>query len=56
MQNTYALLVMLQEMDTARKDGTIQYVMSGVNPLGAATFLQQFEKSVLPRRSTRKER
>jgi PPK2 family polyphosphate:nucleotide phosphotransferase len=31
---TYALLVMLQAMDTAGKDGTIRHVMSGVNPQG----------------------
>jgi PPK2 family polyphosphate:nucleotide phosphotransferase len=29
-----ALLVVLQGMDTAGKDGTIKHVMSGVNPLG----------------------
>lgn len=33
-QNTYALLVVLQAMDTAGKDGTIRHVMSGVNPQG----------------------
>ena len=33
-QNTYALLVLLQAMDTAGKDGTIRHVMSGVNPQG----------------------
>ncbi len=33
-QNTYAVLVMLQAMDTAGKDGTIRHVMSGVNPQG----------------------
>lgn len=33
-QNTYALLVVLQAMDTAGKDGTIKHVMSGVNPQG----------------------
>ncbi len=32
--NTYALLVMFQAMDTAGKDGTIRHVMSGVNPQG----------------------
>jgi PPK2 family polyphosphate:nucleotide phosphotransferase len=31
---TQALLVVLQGMDTAGKDGTIKHVMSGVNPLG----------------------
>lgn len=33
-QNTYALLVVLQAMDTAGKDGAIRHVMSGVNPQG----------------------
>lgn len=33
-QNTWALLVVLQAMDTAGKDGTIRHVMSGVNPQG----------------------
>jgi PPK2 family polyphosphate:nucleotide phosphotransferase len=33
-QNIYALLVVLQAMDTAGKDGTIRHVMSGVNPQG----------------------
>lgn len=33
-QNTYAVLVMLQAMDTAGKDGVIRHVMSGVNPQG----------------------
>ena len=33
-QNTYAVLVMLQAMDTAGKDGVIKHVMSGVNPQG----------------------
>ena len=33
-QDTYALLVILQAMDTAGKDGTIRHVMSGVNPQG----------------------
>jgi PPK2 family polyphosphate:nucleotide phosphotransferase len=32
--NTYAVLVMLQAMDTAGKDGVIKHVMSGVNPQG----------------------
>src|SRR5665647_2296170 len=31
---TYALLVVLQAMDAAGKDGTIKHVMSGVNPQG----------------------
>ena len=33
-QDTHALLVILQAMDTAGKDGTIRHVMSGVNPQG----------------------
>ena len=33
-QNTYAVLIMLQAMDTAGKDGVIRHVMSGVNPQG----------------------
>ena len=31
-QDTYAVLVVLQGMDAAGKDGTIRHVMSGVNP------------------------
>ena len=31
---TYSLLVVLQAMDAAGKDGTISHVMSGVNPQG----------------------
>ena len=37
-QNTYALLVILQAMDTAGKDGTIRHVMSGVNPQGTQVY------------------
>ena len=37
-QNTYALLVILQAMDAAGKDGTIRHVMSGVNPQGCQVF------------------
>jgi PPK2 family polyphosphate:nucleotide phosphotransferase len=33
-QNTYALLIILQAMDTVGKDGTIRHVMSGANPQG----------------------
>ena len=33
-ENTRALLVVLQGMDTGGKDGTIKHVMSGVNPIG----------------------
>lgn len=33
-QNVHALLLIFQAMDAAGKDGTIQHVMSGVNPQG----------------------
>ncbi len=33
-QNTYGVLVILQALDAAGKDGTIRHVMSGVNPQG----------------------
>jgi len=33
---TYAVLIILQGMDTAGKDGTIRHVMSGVNPQGCS--------------------
>ncbi|MDO9539631.1 MAG: polyphosphate kinase 2 family protein [Methanocalculus sp.] len=32
--NRYSILIILQGMDTAGKDGTIRHVMSGVNPQG----------------------
>jgi PPK2 family polyphosphate:nucleotide phosphotransferase len=35
-QNVYGLLVVLQAMDAAGKDGTIRHVMSGVNPQGVS--------------------
>jgi PPK2 family polyphosphate:nucleotide phosphotransferase len=35
-QDTWAVLLVLQAMDTAGKDGTIRHVMSGVNPQGVA--------------------
>jgi PPK2 family polyphosphate:nucleotide phosphotransferase len=34
----YALLVIFQAMDAAGKDGTIEHVMSGVNPQGCQVF------------------
>jgi PPK2 family polyphosphate:nucleotide phosphotransferase len=37
-QNTYALLIILQAMDAAGKDGTIKHVMSGVNPQGTQVY------------------
>jgi PPK2 family polyphosphate:nucleotide phosphotransferase len=33
-ENKHAVLILLQGMDTAGKDGTIRHVMSGVNPQG----------------------
>src|SRR3954464_8496697 len=35
-QDTYGVLVVLQAMDAAGKDGTIRHVMSGVNPQGVS--------------------
>src|SRR5690349_14323765 len=32
--NKYAVLLVLQGMDTAGKDGVVKHVMSGVNPTG----------------------
>ncbi|HEY9617028.1 MAG TPA: polyphosphate kinase 2 family protein, partial [Microcoleaceae cyanobacterium] len=37
-QNTYALLIILQAMDAAGKDGVIKHVMSGLNPQGCQVF------------------
>ncbi|HEY9735066.1 MAG TPA: polyphosphate kinase 2 family protein [Trichocoleus sp.] len=37
-QDSYALLVILQAMDAAGKDGTIKHVMSGLNPQGCQVF------------------
>jgi hypothetical protein len=36
--NRYAVLLILQAMDAAGKDGAIRYVMSGVNPQGYQVF------------------
>src|SRR5476651_2635777 len=36
--NNRALLLIFQGMDTAGKDGTIQHVMSGINPEGCEVF------------------
>ncbi len=35
-QNQYAVLMNLQALDAAGKDGTIKHVMSGVNPQGGS--------------------
>jgi PPK2 family polyphosphate:nucleotide phosphotransferase len=37
-QNQYAVLIILQAMDAAGKDGTIKHVMSGINPQGCQVF------------------
>ncbi|WP_439580698.1 polyphosphate kinase 2 family protein [Elioraea sp.] len=37
-QDQWSVLVMLQAMDAAGKDGTIKHVMSGVNPQGCDVF------------------
>ena len=37
-QNTHGLLVILQAMDAAGKDGAIRYVMSGINPQGTQVY------------------
>jgi PPK2 family polyphosphate:nucleotide phosphotransferase len=36
--NRYSLLLIFQGMDTSGKDGSIQHVMSGVNPQGCEVF------------------
>lgn len=36
--NRYALLLIFQGMDASGKDGTIQHVMSGINPQGCEVF------------------
>jgi PPK2 family polyphosphate:nucleotide phosphotransferase len=62
-QDTYSVLVCLQALDAAGKDGTIRHVMSGVNPQGVEVhgfkvpsseeldhdYLWRYQKS-LPRR------
>jgi PPK2 family polyphosphate:nucleotide phosphotransferase len=37
-QNNYALLIILQAMDAAGKDGIIRHVMSGLNPQGTQVY------------------
>ena len=37
-QNTYALLIIFQALDAAGKDGTIKYVISGVNSQECQVF------------------
>ena len=40
--NRYGLLIILQAMDAAGKDGTIKHVLSGVNPIGIQ--IESFKK------------
>src|SRR5690242_18031332 len=37
-QSRWALLLIFQAMDAAGKDGTIQHVMSGINPQGCQVY------------------
>jgi PPK2 family polyphosphate:nucleotide phosphotransferase len=37
-QDTYALLIVLQALDAAGKDGVIKHVMTGLNPQGTEVF------------------
>lgn len=37
-QNTHALLIIIQAMDAAGKDGVIKHVMSGLNPQGTQVY------------------
>ena len=62
-QDTYSVLVVLQALDAAGKDGTIKHVMSGVNPQGVAVtgfkvpsaeelqhdFLWRYQRALPPR-------
>lgn len=41
-QDRYSVLIILQAMDTAGKDGAIKHVMSGLNPQG--TYVQSFKQ------------
>ncbi len=36
--NTHSLLIIIQGMDTAGKDGTVRHVMGGVNPQGCRVY------------------
>jgi PPK2 family polyphosphate:nucleotide phosphotransferase len=37
-QNSHSILIIFQAMDAAGKDGTIKYVMSGINPQGCQVY------------------
>jgi PPK2 family polyphosphate:nucleotide phosphotransferase len=37
-QDTYSLLIIIQALDAAGKDGTIKHVMSGINPQGTQVY------------------
>jgi PPK2 family polyphosphate:nucleotide phosphotransferase len=45
-EHKHALLIVLQGMDAAGKDGTIKHVMSGVNPQGCT--ITRFQKPTAP--------
>jgi len=45
-QDNYAILMILQALDAAGKDGTIKHVMSGVNPQGCQVFSFKVPTSV----------
>jgi PPK2 family polyphosphate:nucleotide phosphotransferase len=47
-QDRWALLIVIQAMDAAGKDGTIKHVMSGINPQGCevASFKQPSEEEL----------
>jgi PPK2 family polyphosphate:nucleotide phosphotransferase len=47
-QDTYGVLIILQALDAAGKDGTIRHVMSGVNPQGVTvrSFKQPSEEEL----------
>ena len=48
-QDTYGVVVVLQAMDAAGKDGTIRHVMSGVNPQGVQVSSFKIPSSDGPR-------
>ena len=51
--NTYSILMILQAMDAAGKDGTIKHVMSGVNPQGCQVYSFKKPSAEEDRKSTR---
>ena len=43
--DTHSVLIVLQAMDAAGKDGTIKHVMSGVNPQGCQVFASRSRRA-----------